>query len=156
ACALAEIPGVNEVEDNLAGEQHIAGSLAMRALSTWVRHKTVDTVLDRLDQALERACEAAGARLSSIASNRLVSSLSRLERAFLSVVLALISQPKIVFIEDIDAIRVTEDIRALWNAVEVMDSDVTVVASAMSKNVADGPISDGSSRVRLLELDTAR
>src|SRR5699024_12070495 len=72
------------------------------------------------------------------------------------LVLALISQPMIVFIEDIDAIRVTEDIRALWNAVGFMDSDVTVVASAMSKNVADGPVADGSSRVRLLELDTAR
>lgn len=156
ACALAEFTGVNDLEDNLTVEQHIAERLAMRSLSIWVRHKTVQPVLDSLNEALERGCGRAGVRFSSIAGKRLVSSLSRLERTFLGVVLALISQPQIVFIEDIDAVRVAEDIQALWYAVAFMDSDVTIVASAMSKTVVEGPVADESRRVRLLELDTAR
>lgn len=151
ACALAEFSGINDLEDNLTVEQHIAERLAMRSLSLWVRHKTAQPILDRFNDALENACERAGAAFTPIAGKQLVADLSRLERAVFGICLALITEPQIVFAEDVDDVRAPEDIRALWHAIDILAKDTTVIASAMSSSAAHN-----RDNVQYLELDTAR
>ncbi len=152
--SLAEFSGINDLEDNLSIDQHIAERLSIRSFGLWVSRSRIGPVRVELEQALQHAYEAAGLPYESHPGSTLVSALPRLERKLLGIVLALIDDPRIVVVDDIDDLRASEHIELLWTALAWLleDRDVTLLASAQSASAAPEP----SSRLHLLELDTNR
>jgi RND superfamily putative drug exporter len=152
--ALAEVSGVNDLEDNLSVDQHIAERLSIRSFGLWVSRGRIAPVLVQLNHALERAHDEAGVPFEPVDGNALVSDLLPLERKMLGVVLALTEDPSIVVVDDADDLRAAEHIDLLWSALAWLleDRDVTLVASVQSASAAPPP----SDRLRHLELDTHR
>lgn len=157
--ALAELTGLNDLEDNLSIDQHIAERLSIRSFGLWVSRGRISPILAELNEALERAHDDAGVPCEPLAGTALVSSLTRLERKLLGVVLALTDDPRIVIVDDADDLRSSENIDLLWSALAWLleDRDVTLVASVQSASAAPSPPDDTApSRLHLLELDTSR
>ncbi|MRK01347.1 MMPL family transporter [Aeromicrobium sp. S22] len=152
--SLAELAGFNDLDDNLTVDQHIAERLSIRSFGLWVSRRRVAPVRAELRHALERAYEDAGLPCTPVEGNALVSSLSRLERKLLGVVLALTEDPRIVVVDDADDVRAAEHVDLLWSALAWLleDRDVTLVASVQSASSAPPP----SDRLHHLELDTSR
>lgn len=152
--ALAELPGVNDLEDNLTIDQHIAERLSIRSFGLWVSRSAITPVLDQLNHALQRAHEEGGLTYDPLPGTAIVSTLTRLERKMLGAVLALTERPKILVVDDADDLRAAEDIELLWAALAWLleESTVTLVASVQSASSAPEP----SSRLHHLELDTSR
>ncbi|KAA1376448.1 MMPL family transporter [Aeromicrobium fastidiosum] len=152
--ALAELTGVNDLEDNLTVDQHIAERLSIRSFGLWVSRNRVAPILAGLNRALEIAHDEAGIPFEPVDGSALVSSLSRLERKLLGVVLALTDAPRIVIVDDADDLRAAEHIDLLWSALAALldGRDVTLVASVASESAAPPP----SARLHHLELDTHR
>jgi RND superfamily putative drug exporter len=156
--ALAELPGVNDLEDNLTVEQHIAERLSIRSFGLWVSRGRLAPPLAALNDALARAHDLAGVPFEPVAPTTLVSALPRLERKLLGVLLALTDGPRIVVVDDADELRAAEDIYLLWSALEALldGRDVTLVASVLSASAAPDPSGTAAHRLHLLELDTSR
>ncbi|KRC64089.1 transporter [Aeromicrobium sp. Root236] len=154
AVALAELPGVNDLEDNLTIDQHIAERLSIRSFGLWVSRSRITPVLAELNHALERAHEEAGLAYDPLPGSTIVSTLTRLERKMLGVVLALTEDPQIVVVDDVDDLRAAEDIELLWSALAWLleERTVTLVASVQSASSAPEP----TNRLHHLELDTSR
>lgn len=152
--SLGEFTGINDLEDNLSVDQHIAERISIRSLSIWVRAKSITPVRNALNAALDSAHATAGIAFRPVAGSDLITTLSRLERKLLGVSLALIDSPAIIMIEDIDDLRSPESIDVFWAALAelIADRSISVVASAQSAAAAPPP----SSHVHLLELDTTR
>jgi RND superfamily putative drug exporter len=152
--ALAELAGVNDLDDNLTVEQHIAERLSIKSFGLWVSRGRIAPVLDGLNAALARAHDEAGIPFEPVDGTTLVASLSRLERKLLGVVLALVDGPRIVIVDDADDLRAPEDIGLLWSALRALldGRGVTVVASVQAASSAPIP----SDRLHHLELDTQR
>ncbi|MCL3818935.1 MMPL family transporter [Aeromicrobium wangtongii] len=156
--ALAELAGVNDLEDNLTVDQHIAERLSIRSFGLWVSRRRLGPVLGHLNDALEQAHRQAGIPFEPVAGSALVSTLTRLERKLLGIVLALTDDPLIVIVDDADELRAAEDIDLLWSALATLleHRDVTLVASVLSASAAPMTSGTTSSRLHLLELDTSR
>ncbi|WP_243834196.1 MMPL family transporter [Aeromicrobium chenweiae] len=152
--SLAELTGFNDLEENLTVDQHIAERLSIRSFGLWVSRRRIAPVRDELNQALTRAHADAGLPYEQVKGGALVSSLSRLERKLLGVVLALTDRSRIVVVDDADDLRSAEHIDLLWSALAWLleDRDVTLVASVQSPSAAPPP----SNRLHHLELDTSR
>jgi RND superfamily putative drug exporter len=157
--ALAEVPGINDLEDNLSVEQHIAERLSIASFGLWVSRRRVAPILDALNDALLRAHDEAGLPYEPIGGDALVSTLTRLERKLLGVVLALTDDPRILVVDDADDARAAEHVELLWSALALLLSsrDVTLVASVQAASSAPSPSERlPSDRLHLLELDTHR
>jgi RND superfamily putative drug exporter len=154
AVALAELPGVNDLEDNLTVDQHVAERLSIRSFGLWVSRRRLAPVREQLNRALELAHDDAGVPFTPVPGDALVSSLSRLERTLLGVVLALVEDPLTIVVDDADNLRDPGVVGLLWSALDhlVDGHDVSVVASVQSAASAPPP----SDRLHLLELDTSR
>jgi RND superfamily putative drug exporter len=152
--ALAELAGLNDLEDNLTVDQHIAERLSIRSFGLWVSRGRLAPVRAALNDALEQAHLEAGIPFVPVDGARLVSSLSRLERKLFGVVLALTDDPRIVIVDDADDLRASEHIQLLWSALTTLlhERDVTLIASVHSASAAPEP----SNRLHHLELDTSR
>lgn len=152
--ALGEFTSINDLEDNLTVDQHIAERISIRSFGLWVRTRSITPVRDRLNAALESAHDQAGLPFMPVRGDDLISTLSRLEHKMLGVSLALISDPAIVMVEDVDDLRSGESIALLWAALRALipANDVTVVASVHST----GSAPPDSAHVHHLELDTSR
>ncbi len=152
--ALAELAGLNDLEDNLTVDQHIAERLSIRSFGLWVSRSRLAPIRADLNDALASAHDAAGIPFEPVDGSALVSSLSRLERKLFGVVLALTDAPRIVIVDDADDLRAVEHIDLLWSALTTLldGRDVTLVASVQAASAAPAP----SSRLHHLELDTSR
>jgi len=152
--ALAEFAGINDLEDNLTVDQHIAEQVSISSFGVWVRKSTIAPIRESLNDALEKAHADAGLPFHTVIGTELVSTLPRLERKLLSASLALINNPHILVIEDVDDLRSGEHIALLWDALTALldGRDVTVVASVQSASSAP----PHSPHVHLLELNTTR
>ncbi|MCL8250576.1 MMPL family transporter [Aeromicrobium fastidiosum] len=157
--ALAELPGINDLEDNLSVEQHVAERLSIRSFGLWVSRRRVAPIVGDLNAALARAHDEAGIPFEPVDGDALVSTLTRLERKLLGVVLALTDDPRVVVVDDADDLRAAEHVELLWSALAILlaDRDVTLVASVQAASSAPSP-SDRvpSGRLHRLELDTHR
>ena len=94
--ALAEMRGVNDLDDNLTVDQLIAERLSIGSFSLWVSRSRVTPVRDELNHALEYACDVAGILADDVRGSTPLSSLGSLERKVLGVVLALTEDPRVV------------------------------------------------------------
>jgi RND superfamily putative drug exporter len=152
--ALAELAGVNDLEDNLTVDQHIAERLSIRSFGLWVARSRVGPIRDELNHALERAHAEAGLAYEPLLGTAIVSTLTRLQRKMLGIVLAVTEDPQIVVVDDVDDLRAAEGIELLWSALAWLleDRDITLVASVQSASSAPTP----TSRLHHLELDTSR
>jgi RND superfamily putative drug exporter len=159
AVALAEMPGINDLEDNLSVEQHVAERLSIRSFGLWVSRRRLAPVVGDLNAALARAHDEAGLPFEPVPGDALVSSLTRLERKLLGVVLALTDDPRLVVVDDADDLRAAENVDLLWSALAVLldGRDVTLVASVQAASSAPSPSGRvPADRLHLLELDTHR
>ena len=157
--ALGEFAGINDLEDNLTVDQHIAERLSIRSFGVWVNNSTITPIRARLNVALSSAHDDAGLPFHPIGGNDLVSTLPRLERKLLGASLALINNPHLLVIEDVDDLRSGEHIALLWSALAalVRDHHVTVVASVQSATSAPPDSAPPAwPRVQLLRLIPTR
>ena len=159
AVALAEVRGLNDLEDNLTVDQHIAERLSIRRFGLWVSRSRVTPVRDRWNDALADAHVAAGTTHEPVPGSRLVASLSPLERTTLGVALALVDSPTLVVVDDADAVRSHEALRLLWSTLQALldGTGTALVAGVQSASSAPAPTLLGDrGRLHLLELDTSR
>jgi RND superfamily putative drug exporter len=157
--ALAELPGLNDLEDNLSVEQHVAERLSIASFGLWVSRRRVTPVIGELNAALGRAHDEAGLPFEPVDGSALVSTLTRLERKLLGVVLALTDDPRIVVVDDADDLRAAEHVQLLWSTLALLlaDRDVTLVASVQAASSAPLPSEHiPSDQLHHLELDTHR
>ncbi|MEH3033859.1 MAG: MMPL family transporter [Aeromicrobium erythreum] len=155
--ALGELAGINDLEDNLSVDQHVAERLSIATFGLWVPRSRITPLRDRLNRALDAAHREAGVPFTEVRGDALVANLSRLERKALGALLALAESPEVVVVEDVDDLRDPAAIDLLWRTLAHLleDTDVTLVASVLSPAAA--PAADpASSTVHLLELDTHR
>jgi RND superfamily putative drug exporter len=140
-------------------EQQIAERLSIASFGLWVSRRRVSPVLDELNAALVRAHDEAGLPFEPVDGTVLVSTLTRLERKLLGVVLALTDDPRIVVVDDADDLRAAEHVQLLWSALAVLlhERDVTLVATVQAASSAPAPTDRiPSERLHHLELDTHR
>lgn len=152
--ALGEFAGINDLEDNLTVDQHIAERLSINSFGVWVWKSTIAPIRDALNAALEKAHDDAGLPFNAVSGKDLVSTLPRLERKLLGASLALVHDPHILVVEDVDDLRSGESIALLWAAMGALldGRDISVVASVQSASAAP----PHSPRIHLLELNTSR
>ncbi|NIZ93154.1 ATP-binding cassette domain-containing protein [Kineococcus rubinsiae] len=166
--ALAELRGVNDLDDALTVEQHVAERLVLHQpwWKPWVAGARVAGVLDRVDAALAanaslvesaRAArhvrrgreDADGADARGphrLRRREFVSDLLPLERLVLGVVLALLGRPEVLVVDDVDALRDAEDRRRAWAALLALDGydddrghhPLTVVVTCQDASAARG------------------
>ncbi|NAZ83286.1 hypothetical protein GTR02_15810, partial [Kineococcus sp. R8] len=142
--ALAEVRGVNDLDDALTVEQHVAERLVLHQpwYRPWVSAARVTAVLDRVDAALaanarlvagsraarhvrhdaEPAVASEDDRAHRLRRKEFVSDLAPLERLALGVVLALLGRPEVLVVDDVDALRDAGDRRRAWAALLALDA----------------------------------
>ncbi|MBB2900970.1 ABC-type multidrug transport system ATPase subunit [Kineococcus radiotolerans] len=132
--ALAEVRGVNELDDALTVEQHVAERLVLHQpwYRPWVSADQVDEQVERAQRALD-VTAGTGADVPALRPREFVSDLAPLERMALGVVLALIGRPRVLVVDDVDALRSGEDRRRAWEALAALQRTssrpLTVLAS---------------------------
>nr|WP_246315000.1 ATP-binding cassette domain-containing protein [Kineococcus aurantiacus] len=130
--ALAEVRGVNDLDDALTVEQHVAERLVLHQPwhRPWVSDAQVGEQLERAGQVLARTADA-GADVPALRPREFVSDLDPLERMTLGVVLALIGRPDVLVVDDVDSLRRGEDRRRAWASLAALrgTTPLTVVAS---------------------------
>jgi putative drug exporter of the RND superfamily len=109
---LAETAGINDLEESLTVEQHVAERIATQSLRLWVSRPAVTRVLDEMDHAV---FAATGSR-ESLGHDTLVADLSPLERRILGLALALIGSPALLVVDNVDSLLAAADREALWRA----------------------------------------
>jgi len=152
--ALGEFGSINDLEANLTVDQHIAERLSIKRFGLWVSTSKVTPVRDHWNDALASAWADAGMPHEPIAGSTLIDSLTPVQRSTLAVTLALLDEPRIVVVDDVDSVRSHENVRLLWSTLHhLLDgTGIALVASVQSASSAP-PATDG---VHLLELDTSR
>lgn len=152
--ALAEFRDVNDLDPNLTVDQHIAERLSINTFTAWVPRTRVASVRDGMNGALEAAHDEHGLPFTEVDGATLVCDLTRLERKTLGVVLALVTDPAVVVVDDADDLRASEHVELLWSTLAHLleDNGTALVASVQSASSAPAP----SPRLHLLELDTRR
>jgi RND superfamily putative drug exporter len=157
--ALAEVTGVNDLDDNLTIDQHVAERLSIRSFGLWVSRSRLAPVRETLNDALALAHDEAGLPFEPLDGSTLVSALTRLERKLLGVVLALTDDPRVVVVDDADDLRAAEHIDLFWSALaHLLDGrDTALVASVQSATAGPDPSrTRPSGRLHVLELDPSR
>nr|BFE82526.1 hypothetical protein GCM10020093_051270 [Planobispora longispora] len=97
--ALAEMPGINDLEESLSVEEHVAERLALLSLRPWVSRAAVTRVMDLMDAAVTAATGAHAV----LDRTGLVADVTPLERKILGIALALIGSPSLVVVDDVDS-----------------------------------------------------
>ncbi|WP_374999544.1 MMPL family transporter [Aeromicrobium sp. CTD01-1L150] len=157
--SLGETAGVNELDDALTVDEHIAERLSIGSFGLWVSRSRVQPVRHELNRALQHAYDQAGLPFQEVAGTTPVVELSGVSRVTLGVVLALTEDPRIVVVDDVDHLRVAGDVQLVWSAFAWLleERGTTLVASVRSSESApavDGPLHP--ERLHLVELDTHR
>ncbi len=116
ATALAEITGVNDLDPLLSIGDHLTERLAGRGWLPWVGSHARDRATGLLTDLLGYAVSAVPAAHASpsLASTTRVRDLAPLERWVLGVTLALLDEPEILLVDDIDGLRGSDDRAAAW------------------------------------------
>ena len=116
ATALAEITGVNDLDPLLSIGDHLTERLAGRGWLPWVGSHARDRATGLLTDLLGYAVSAVPAAHASpsLASTTRVRDLAPLERWVLGVTLALLDDPEILLVDDIDGLRGSDDRAAAW------------------------------------------
>lgn len=156
---LAETAGVNTLDDALTVDQHVAERLSIGSFGLWVPRRRIAPVREELEGALRHAHASAGRPHEPVDGSRTVGTLGGVERAVLGIVLALVAEPEVVVVDDVDHLRVADDVQLVWSALAWLleERGTTVVASVRSPESAPdsgGPLPPD--RLQLLELDTHR
>ena len=155
--ALAEVRGVNELDDALTVEQHVAERLVLHQpwYRPWVSKDQVEEQIARVERAVTLTAEA-GANVPALRPREFVSDIDPLERMALGVVLALIGRPDVLVVDDVDSLRRSEDRRRAWESLTALRhtsaSPLTVVASCSDSS--DIRWHSGDDRI-LLDLQDA-
>jgi RND superfamily putative drug exporter len=155
--SLAELAGLNDLEDALSVEQHVAERIAAQSLRLWVSRARVNRVLTQMDDALVTA----GGGAVQLGHETLVADLAPLERKILGIALGLVGRPSLVIVDDVDSLRSPADRAALWRALAWVTTQfrdpaghpVTVVASCHDPSDALGAVPP--ERLQLLDLNAA-
>ena len=116
ATALAELPGVNDLDPLLTVGDHLTERLAGRTWLPWVGAGDRDRAERLLTEILGYAISAVPAAHThaTLASTTRVRELAPLERWVLGVTLALLDDPEILLVDDIDGLRGSDDRAAAW------------------------------------------
>lgn len=159
AVALGEFRSINDLEENLTVDQHIAERFSIRRFGLWVNRSKIAPVRGRWNDALSAAAADHGLVHDPIPGSTLVDALTPLERKTLAVALTLIDEPELIVVDDIDSVRSQENIELFWSTLRhlLADTGIALVASVQSSTSAPLPTTvDGPGRVHLLELNTSR
>ncbi len=143
--ALAEVRGVNELEDALTVEQHIAERLVLHRPwhRPWVSGDQVAQQLERVQSVLDRTARH-GVQAPPLRPREFVSDLQPLERMTLGVVLALIGRPDVLVVDDVDSLRRSEDRRRAWSSLTALqETGLTVLASCSDSSDIPWHSADG-------------
>lgn len=140
AVSLTEIAGVNDLESSLTVEQHLSERIGAATFWPWVPRRRVAAWVDTVN-ALAR--QAWGTDRHQLALNATVAELAPLQRRLLGVAIALVGEPAVVVVDDVDALR-TEDERAeYWNLLTTLTTlehrGARVAVLASSRDVAIVP-----------------
>jgi RND superfamily putative drug exporter len=152
---LAETAGINDLEESLTVEQHVAERIATQSLRLWVSVAAVSRVLDAVDDAFRNAGHA------PLLRKALVADLSPLERKVLGLALAMIGRPALVVLDNVDELRNPDDRLMLWRALAWLagwpvpadgtgPGALTVIASCI--HPAEAIAAVPSERLQLLDL----
>ncbi len=116
ATALAETAGVNDLDPLLTVGDHLTERLAGRTWLPWVSSADRDRAQRLLTDLLGYAGSAVPAAHASarIGFATRVRELAPLERWVLGVALALLDDPEILLVDDVDALRGPDDRAAAW------------------------------------------
>ena len=114
--SLAEVTGVNDLDPLLTVDDHVGERLGATSWHPWVggaaRTRAHAMLTDLLSYAV--SMEPAAHCATSLDADRAVRSLQPLERWIVGVTLALIGDPEMVVIDDVDGLRGEADRRAAW------------------------------------------
>lgn len=126
---LAEFEQLNALEDHLTIGQHIAERFAALSAVPRPRRGRIAAEVAGLNRALQATV---GGR--ALDARTPVSALTRHERKALGVTLALLGEPTIVVVDDVDALRSSSDIAAFWDTLALLTRSrgITVVAGVQS------------------------
>lgn len=126
---LAEMRGVNDLDDSLTVQQHLAERLAMQQpwWKPWVSRPRVTALADDVDQMVRSLSETSASLvttgrhapdpatgLSALDRAAFVSDLAPLERTVLGCTLALLGRPDVLVVDDVDGLRSSADRRSAW------------------------------------------
>lgn len=131
---LGEVRGVNDLEDALTVEQHVAERLVLHQpwWRPWASRAQVAEQLDRVDRVLDSTADA-GAPVPRLRPREFVSDVDPLERMALGVVLALVGRPEVLLVDDVDSLRRSDERVRAWLALSALrhtaPHPVTVVAT---------------------------
>jgi ABC-type uncharacterized transport system ATPase subunit len=137
---LGVVQGVNDLDPLLTVEQHLAERLIFQR-PWWrrarVSREVVSSYLDRINGALARLADsplqlANATRPPTLAGDHVVGDLSPLEAYVLSASLALVGDPQVLIVDDIDALRERESRLVAWStllALLAVRRTLTIVAS---------------------------
>ena len=124
AAGLGVVQGVNDLDDSLTVAQHIAERLIFQ--QPWWRTRVTPTVVDAYLRRANAELRQLGGRSflpgdhlrpPALFGDRFVGDLAPLDRCVLGAVLALICDPQLLVIDDIDALRERENRLRAWSAV---------------------------------------
>ncbi|MEZ0494558.1 ATP-binding cassette domain-containing protein [Kineococcus sp. TBRC 1896] len=141
--ALAEVRGVNELDDALTVEQHVAERLVLHRPwhRPWVSRREVADQLERVRDALPRTGAGADPPLRG---REFVSDLQPLERLTLGVVLALVGRPDVLVVDDVDSLRRSQDRRRAWAwLASLQETGLTVLAGCSDSSDIPWRTDDG-------------
>lgn len=117
--ALAELPGVNDLDDALSVRSHISERLATRTLLPWARRHDVAGVLAHIEGALEVAQMVSADEVprTNLDPAIQVGDLSGIERSIVGIALALVGTPPIIAVDETGDLRSRAARRAVIAAV---------------------------------------
>ncbi|MFI7586516.1 MMPL family transporter [Spongisporangium articulatum] len=126
---LGEVVGVNDLEDGLSVEQHVAERIAVRSVRPWVSRAAVNRVLDQVDDAVLAATDSR----RPLGRRTLVADLDPLQRLLLGCALGLIGRPQVLVVDDVDRARSRAGREAVWRGLAwLARPGLTVVATSQS------------------------
>ncbi len=146
--SLAEFSGVNDLDPLLTIGDHLDERLAAATWHPWVSASARDQARDQLNLLLGQAAQATtggssagGHARRSIPVATKIAQLNPLERWVLGIALALIGDPQIVLVDDVDALRGRDDRAAAWAVLAQLGRltgrvELTVVAACREPDEA--------------------
>ncbi len=146
--SLAEFSGVNDLDPLLTVGDHLNERLAAATWHPWVSAAARDQARDQLTLLLGQAAQATAGEPSaggharpSIPVATKIAQLNPLERWILGIALALIGDPQIVLVDDVDALRGRDDRAAAWAVLAQLGRltgrlELTVVAACREPDEA--------------------
>ena len=124
--ALAETPGINELDPLLTVEDHLVERLASTTWHPWVSAAARARAAGRFGTLVRTAVQAVPDAHATRRSTRTkVGRLSPLERWLLGVTLALLDEPAVLLVDDVDGLRGRADVDAAWAVLRSLAGSAT-------------------------------